>query len=194
MLSLDQKLPQPHQTPMHGEPHSGGGVIEGWEQPSHPGLIQVRQGSDRRSAAVSLVSLPAGAHFANMTAATMTPYTTWTSVQYGKDGSSLELNSDLVFCNHSCRPSLVFDMSSLAVRVAEDRTLEVGDELTFFYPSTKWDMVEPFECECRLENRKHCGERIAGAKHTRDALLQKNWLNSYIRELLAAEGRTVSLR
>ena len=58
------------------------------------------------------------------------------SVQCSRDRSCIiELHSDLVFCNHSCRPTLVFDMAKLEVRVADDRPLSVGDDLTFFYPT-----------------------------------------------------------
>lgn len=111
-------------------------------------------------------------------------------MQCSRDGSCIELHSDLVFCNHSCRPSLVFDMARLEIRVADDRPLAIGDELTFFYPSTEWDMREPFECECRSKAGKRCGERIAGAKYADKTLLGKQWLNASIRELLAAERPT----
>ena len=125
-----------------------------------------------------------------MTAARPAPHATWTSVQCSRDGSCIELHSDLVFCNHSCRPSLVFDMAKLEVRVADDRPLSIGDELTFYYPSTEWDMKEPFDCECRSTAAKRCGERIAGAKHANRTLLERNWLNVHIRELLVAERAT----
>lgn len=104
----------------------------GWKQPSHPGLIHVSRGAGRGSGAVSLVSLPPGALFAKMTSATPCQQRSWTTVQSGDDGSNIELNSDLVFCNHSCRPSLVFDMGKFEVRVVDDRPLKAGDPLTFF--------------------------------------------------------------
>ena len=155
-----------------------------WTQPSHPGLISVSRRSGRSSSATSLVALPAGAHFAKIPTATFPKSRTWTTVQYRGDGSSIELNSDLVFCNHSCNPTLVFDMDRHEVRVADHRPLKVGDELTFFYPSTEWVMVGPFVCKC---SEHSCGRWIAGAKFADADLLRRNWLNRYIRELLATE-------
>ena len=81
-------------------------------------------------------------------------------------------------------------MVKFEVRVADNRPLSIGDELTFFYPSTEWDMEEPFDCECRPMAAKRCGERIAGAKHANRTLLERNWLNVHIRELLVAERAT----
>lgn len=186
-LSLPISAPQIGRN-MDGMDGMDGMQVE-WKQPSHPELIYVSRRSDRRSSAISLVSLPAGAHFAGMTSAVPCEGITWTSVQCHRDGSSIELNSDLVFCNHSCRPSLVFDMTKLEVRVVEDRPLKTGDELTFFYPSTEWDMTSPFHCTCSEDG---CGIRIAGAKHAKTESLKKNWLNQHIKDLLAAEGLCVS--
>ncbi len=39
------------------------------------------------------------------------PAAAYTSVQTGRD-SHVELNSDLVYCNHSCAPSLEFDTAA----------------------------------------------------------------------------------
>ena len=78
-------------------------------------------------------------------------------------------------------------MIKFEVRVADDRPLEIGDELTFFYPSTEWEMSEPFVCECQSKNGKRCEERIAGAKYAKKTSLESNWLNPHIRDMLAAE-------
>lgn len=156
-----------------------------WEQPSHPGLIQVVKGNrPYTSAAYSLVSLPPGALFAHITTATTVAHTTYTSVATGSD-SRIELNSDLVYCNHSCQPSLVFDMARLEVRVSDDRPLRPGDALTFFYPSTEWDMVQPFQCECGADDGV-CLGRIAGASVVEPELLLAHWwLNEHVRALVA---------
>lgn len=158
-----------------------------WKQPSHPNQISVSAGPGRTSAAISLVSLPAGALFAPITGLTSCPRRTWTSVQNSVDGSSIELNSDLVFRNHSCRPSLVFDMGKLEVRVVDNAPLKAGDPLTFFYPSTEWEMAAPFTCECPAKDASGCGKRIMGAKHADPVFLERFWLNDHIKHLLAAE-------
>ena len=75
----------------------------------------------------------------------------------------INLNSDLLYANHSCTPSLVFDTGRMEARVVADRPLRAGDELTFFYPSTEWEMDRPFRCRCGAGKGK-CLGWIDGAK------------------------------
>jgi hypothetical protein len=131
------------------------------------------------SYAVSLVSLPAGALFAPLTGTTSSGKA-YSSVQTGRD-EHIELNSDLLYCNHSCAPSLEFDMARLEVRVARGRALKAGDRLTFWYPSTEWDMAQPFECQC---GTRPCKGWIAGAGQMDETVVRGYWLNGHIEELL----------
>lgn len=148
--------------------------------PTHPDRLQVIRSSKAfASGAMSLVDLPAGAVFAKITTATPGPKA-WTSVQTGRD-SHIELNSDLVFCNHSCAPSLNFDMHKMEVRVVDHRPLKKGDALTFFYPSTEWDMDQPFGCTC---GAGECNGSISGAKNMSKESLGRYWLNAHVEELL----------
>lgn len=158
-----------------------------WQQPSHPDRLQVVQGDQPfQSSARSLVALPAGALFAKITTATHVDQTTYTSVADGRN-SRIELNSDLVYCNHSCQPSLVFDMTRFEVRVAE-RPLAVGDELTFFYPSTEWTMVQPFQCQCDAGPNR-CLGLISGSRDIEPAVLRRYWLNDHVRAPLDEKAR-----
>ncbi len=68
-------------------------------------------------------------------------------------------------------------MRKYEVRVARGRDLKVGDELTFFYPSTEWDMAQPFRCECGAEE---CKGWIQGAGSMDRGLLEGYWLNEHI--------------
>jgi hypothetical protein len=157
--------------------------IPTWKQPSHPDLIKVVKGDKPyQAAAYSLVQLPAGSLFAKITTATSVPHDTYTSVSDGP-GSRIELNSDLVYCNHSCDPSLVFDMKRFEVRVVDHRDLSPGDALTFFYPSSEWEMVQPFQCECGA-GREICLGLIAGAFKLDASVLRRYWLNDHISEQL----------
>ncbi|PHH66333.1 hypothetical protein CDD82_1551 [Ophiocordyceps australis] len=154
-----------------------------WQQPSHPDRLNVVKSEQAyHSAAYSLISLPAGALFAKITTAIPVSHTTYTSVATGVD-TRIELNSDLVYCNHSCAPSLVVDMACFEVRVAPDRPLEVGDALTFFYPSTEWQMVQPFHCECDAGGK--CLGFISGSANIDSSVLARYWLNDHIRQLMA---------
>lgn len=54
--------------------------------------------------------------------------------------------------NHSCSPNTAFEISASIpeadwafVALAE---IKAGEEFTFFYPSTEWEMDQPFECQC----------------------------------------------
>jgi hypothetical protein len=132
------------------------------------------------SRAVSLVDLPAHAVFARITSATPGPKA-YTSVQISEN-DHIELNSELVYCNHSCNPSLIFDMTNFEVRVA-DKDIKAGDSLTFWYPSTEWDMDQPFDCSCGSER---CKGTINGAQHMHEAVLREYWLNDHIERLLAS--------
>lgn len=71
-------------------------------------------------------------------------------------------------------------MSSLTVLVGA-AGLAVGDELSFFYPSTEWDMAQGFSCFCGAAT---CRGLIRGAKSMSAADLEGVWLNAHIRQLL----------
>jgi len=160
-------------------------VIPHWPQPSHPDLIKVIQRPKAfTSGASSLVALPAGSLFTRLETATPAPKA-YSSVQISRD-EHIELNSDLIYCNHSCAPSLEFDMQKFEIRVARDKDLEVGDALTFFYPSTEFNMAQPFQCECSA-GEGNCKGWIAGAGQMAREALEGYWLNEHIEMLLAEQ-------
>ena len=112
-------------------------IING--KPTHPGYFKVvRQGTPESfsSRLVAERDYPKGAVIANLEGLTPGPKR-YSSVQISEE-EHIELNSDLVFMNHSCEPSTRMDVDKRAVVAAKD--LVPGDELTFFYPSTEWDM------------------------------------------------------
>jgi hypothetical protein len=61
--------------------------------------------------------------------------------------------------NHFCIPNTLIDTENLSVIAA--RAISVGEELTFFYPSTEWEMARPFICLCKTPG---CLGLVAGAK------------------------------
>lgn len=170
-----------------------------WPQPSHPDLLQVIDYPGAfTSLSRSLVSLPPGALLARLE---MPPLTfaekAYSSVQVSRT-EHIELNCDFLFANHSCEPSLEFHVQSsdeagvvievyaAARRGPDDASaavgLQKGDELTFFYPSTEWEMAQPFACNC---GAKTCRKWIAGAKYMGSAKLKGLFLNDHIKDLLA---------
>ncbi|PYI14694.1 hypothetical protein BO99DRAFT_14343 [Aspergillus violaceofuscus CBS 115571] len=154
--------------------------------PTHPTLIHVhRSPIPFASGAYSLVSLPAGSLFCKITGTTPAQKA-YTSVQTGRD-AHIELNSDLVYCNHSCAPTVDFDMHRMEVRVVADRDLQAGDPLTFFYPQSEWEMDQPFQCTCGAGAR--CRGVIDGAKKMEAGVLREYWLNPHIEEMVSARER-----
>ena len=108
-----------------------------------------------------------------------------------------ELNCDFLFTNHSCEPSVEFhvqgDGKAIAIEIrvaarhgADGRVagLQKGDELTFFYPSTEWEMAQPFACNC---GARTCRKWIAGAKDMGMAKLQGLFLNDHVKALLVEQ-------
>ena len=61
------------------------------------------------------------------------------------------------------------------------RDVAVGEELTFFYPSTEWEMSSPFICLCGATN---CIHVVAGTRFLPLSTLEQHFLNRHIRELM----------
>lgn len=85
----------------------------------------------------------------------------------------------LQYINHSCDPNVFFDTQKMAVIAIKN--IEVGEELTFFYPATEWSMKRAFDCLCQSEN---CLGYIKGAAHLPLDILIKNQLSEYIQSKL----------
>lgn len=81
--------------------------------------------------------------------------------------------------NHSCDPNVILDTENL-VMVAR-RDIAKGEELSFFYPSTEWEMDAPFICLCGASN---CIHVVAGARFLPLSTLETQYLNRHIREMM----------
>ena len=79
--------------------------------------------------------------------------------------------------NHSCDPNVILDTQRMLVIARRD--IRAGDELTFFYPSTEWEMAAPFICLCGASN---CIHVVAGARFLPLSTLEQHYLNAHIRE------------
>ncbi|MGH9932330.1 MAG: SET domain-containing protein-lysine N-methyltransferase [Pyrinomonadaceae bacterium] len=89
------------------------------------------------------------------------------SVQIGKHKHLEPLSHDpsdvkslIHFFNHGCDPSTRINFEDLTVRALRD--LEPGEEVTFNYNATEYEMANPFNCHC---NSKNCLGYISGFKH-----------------------------
>ena len=150
-------------------------------------IVKVVHGSgDFSSRLVSLVDREPGERLCAIEGAVLVNERAYTSVQVSEE-HDMELKSDLVYCNHSCDPSVIFDTSKLEVRVASDRPLRRSQDVTFFYPSTEWSMTQPFQCNCGSER---CLGMIKGAEDLDAGVLGQYWLTPHIRRLLEKRDGT----
>lgn len=86
----------------------------------------------------------------------------------------------IAFMNHSCRPTSVVQAQALGVLASVE--LKAADEVTFFYPSTEWGMVRPFDCLCGAPD---CIGFVAGAHFLPLYILSRYFINPHIRSLVA---------
>ena len=64
------------------------------------------------------------------------------------------------FLNHSCNPNGYVNFDDMTFRSLRD--IREGDEVTFNYLTTEWDMANKFECHC---GSKNCFKHIKGFKY-----------------------------
>ena len=64
------------------------------------------------------------------------------------------------FLNHSCEPNGYINFEDLTFRAL--RNIKKGEELTFNYLTTEWDMANKFDCKC---DSKDCFGYIGGFKY-----------------------------
>ncbi len=89
----------------------------------------------------------------------------------------------LQYTNHSCSPSVFFNTTTFEIIALKN--LNIGDEITFFYPSTEWNMAQPFICYC---NSKNCLQTIKGAAHLSKKILSHYLLTDFIQHQLKKRG------
>ncbi len=104
-------------------------------------------------------------------------YATYLTVQTGTNRHITLLPDFLQYINHSCAPNSFFNTTSMELVCLQ--TIQPGDEFTFFYPSTEWEMAQPFVCNC---GTAACIQLINGASHLSVETLSKYKLTDFIRQ------------
>jgi len=99
------------------------------------------------------------------------------TVQIGRDRHTDV--GKLAALNHSCDPNVILDTENLLMYACRD--IEKGEELSFFYPATEWEMDAPFICLCGSSN---CIHVVAGARFLSLSTLERHYLNKHIREMM----------
>lgn len=85
----------------------------------------------------------------------------------------------LQYINHSCDPNVFFDTKNMEIICL--KTIEVGEAMTFFYPSTEWSMKQSFNCMC---GSQECLEKIQGAAYLSTNILTRYQFNEHIKSKL----------
>ncbi|MCC2658596.1 MAG: hypothetical protein K0Q76_3704 [Panacagrimonas sp.] len=109
------------------------------------------------------------------------------TVQVGP-GQHVQLDV-LSHLNHSCDPNTVIDTTARTVVAARD--VQPGEILSFFYPSTEWEMDRPFICQCGAAD---CIKIVAGARHLSVETLARVPVNLHILRAINTTLQSPSLR
>jgi hypothetical protein len=116
---------------------------------------------------------------ADFSAGEILSHPTYLTVQVDTDKHIMLQPEHLQYINHSCDPNVFFD--TYTMRVVALKRISEGDEMTFFYPSTEWDMAQPFQCHCGCSN---CLGEIKGAAHINPTILRSYTLTRFIQQQL----------
>ncbi len=125
----------------------------------------------------ALINLKPGDKIADFSAGELLASPTYLTVQVGHHRHILLMPQFLQYINHSCDPNVFFDTT--AMEVVCIKPVQAGEEFRFFYPSTEWEMNQPFVCNCGSSN---CLQLINGAAHISDETLATYRLTDYIKK------------
>lgn len=97
-----------------------------------------------------------------------------------EDGKHIILAPELLqYINHSCTPNAFFDTTLMLLTSLQE--IQTGEEITFFYPGTEWDMAEPFDCNCGSPS---CLKIVNGASTLAFEILKQYKLTDFISKMV----------
>ncbi len=104
---------------------------------------------------------------------------TWTSMQVDEETHQDATDRDALenYVNHACRPNGYIEFSTLTLRAR--RTIESGEELTFNYNTTEWNMTQGFQCKCGCQG---CYGPVLGFKalNLKEQKRLEPWLSPFL--------------
>jgi len=137
---------------------------------SHHGFAEIRKNVvSKQQSLHALQFFKPGEIISNFSAGQVFSVPNYLTVQTGIGKHITLIPQFLQYINNSCDPNVFFDTSTMEVIALKD--ISVNEEFTFFYPSTEWDMAQPFYCYCGSDK---CLQNIKGAKY-----ISKNELKHY---------------
>ncbi|MBK8954904.1 MAG: SET domain-containing protein [Saprospiraceae bacterium] len=120
-------------------------------------------GTHQQNGLIALKNFKKDSIICHFSAAEVLPYPSRYTVQVGDEKHIILAPLFLEYINHSCDPNCFFDTKEFVLKAVKN--IQSGEEFSFFYPSTEWDMDEPFDCHCGSDI---CLGQIQGAKYLSD--------------------------
>lgn len=153
-------------------------VTSAYEMVSKHGFADIMQNSNSGEKSLHASAFfDAGEVISEFTAEKILDTATYLTVQTGED-KHITLQPDfLQYINHSCYPNVFFDTTAMQLIALKE--IQPGDELMFFYPSTEWNMAQPFDCFC---GTPQCLHRIQGAAYLTDDEAMRYRLTHFIQQ------------
>ncbi len=153
-------------------------VISAYAMVSKHGFADIMQNTGTGEKSLHATSFfDAGEVVSDFAAAKMLDTPNYLTVQTGDNQHIILQPEFLQYINHSCSPNVFFDTSAMQLIALKE--IQPGDELLFFYPSTEWDMAQPFDCFC---GTTQCMHRIQGAAHLTDEQAMHYRLTQFIQQ------------
>jgi hypothetical protein len=148
---------------------------------SDHGIAEVRQrNSNQQNALFARRSFRPGDLIADFSAGTIAAEPTYLTVQVDH-GKHITLQPEfLQYINHSCAPNVFFNTTTMQVVALKE--IAKDEEFTFFYPSTEWEMIQPFRCYC---GSPVCLGEIRGAAYLPKNVVKQYRLTDFIQQQLA---------
>ena len=107
---------------------------------------------------------------------------TYLTVQVGINKHITLMPEFLQYINHSCNPNVFFDTTLMQLVCL--KTIVIGEELCFFYPSTEWEMTQQFVCNCGSAN---CLQLIQGAAYLSSEVAVQYRFTDFIKQQLLSQ-------
>jgi hypothetical protein len=144
-------------------------------------IAEVRQKiSNEQHALFALRSYKAGDIIADFSAGTISSEPTYLTVQIDVDKHITLSPEFLQYINHSCDPNVFFNTTTMQLVALKEVGIE--EEMTFFYPSTEWEMTQSFNCYCGCAA---CIGEIKGAAFLNNEITSQYRFTDFIQRQLA---------
>ena len=139
----------------------------------------IQNNTSRQKSLHALVPFKKGDMISRFSAGNIFETPNYLTVQTGTKRHITLLPQFLQYINHSCSPNVFFNTTTMELIALKD--ILPNEEFSFFYPSTEFDMAQPFICFC---GSKNCLQNINGAKHIPEQLLNNYRLSDFIQQEL----------